>query len=170
MRLFLRYFSLAILLSGCLEESDDTPFISPTLSRYDPLFTTRAELENSFAIQPEQPLNRSGKVLAYQELLFVVDPYRGVHVYDNTNVDNPQKLQFIRVLGIQDIALKENILYADNAVDIIGIDVQDIARPVLRSRLRNVLNEPLSPEGLDGRNIANNEISPEFIIFDYEER
>lgn len=40
-----------------------------------------------------------------------------------------------------DMAVKENVLYADNAIDMLAIDISDVTAPKLLKRLNAVLTD-----------------------------
>jgi hypothetical protein len=51
---------------------------------------------------------------------------KGIHVFDNTNPSDPQNLKFIEIPGNVDLAIKDNILYADSYVDLLAIDISNL--------------------------------------------
>lgn len=106
-------------------------------TRYRPVLMDRSDLEESIAFLPPQEQRAYGKIYRQDNLLFINEPFLGVHVVDNSDPRQPKKLGFIRIPGNIDIAMKGNYLYADNAVDLItlrwegnGITVTDRNREV----------------------------------------
>ncbi len=59
-------------------------------------------------------LTNPGKIYTYGSTLFINELNAGIHVINNSNPQNPVPLKFIKILGNVDIAVKDNILYADN--------------------------------------------------------
>ena len=51
---------------------------------------------------------------------------KGVHIIDNTSPSHPVNLGFIEIPGNADIAIKNNILYADSYVDLVALDISDV--------------------------------------------
>jgi hypothetical protein len=114
---------------------------------YVPIIVERQTLESSVASVPSQALKNPGKIFIRGSHLYVVEQYYGVHVYDNSNPAQPQKLGFIRILGCTDVAVRANTMYASSAVDMVTIDIANLQAVKETSRERNVLSELVSPLG-----------------------
>ena len=106
-----------------------------------PLTMSVEEFRNSVDIISPLPVEKSGKIYAYQDYIFVNDKYRGVHVIDNRNPASPQKIAFIKIPGNVDIAVKDNYLYADSLRDLLVFDLSDINQINLANRLTDVLRD-----------------------------
>ncbi|MBE0678633.1 MAG: hypothetical protein IH592_07705, partial [Bacteroidales bacterium] len=70
----------------------------------------------------------------------------GIHVIDNSNPANPEKVAFYEIMGNVDMAIRGNILFADSYIDLLAIDITDIDNPVEIDRIENVFPE-IVPEG-----------------------
>lgn len=117
LRLPLACLALLALLA-CSEEPKPPPPYS-----HEPIMMSYAELRASFAVEPPRKVVKNGKILRYGSLLFVVERYAGIHVIDNGDPSHPQRLQFLRIPGTVDLACKDGVLFADNTVDLVAIDV-----------------------------------------------
>lgn len=122
-------------------------FAFQTNKEYVPIIIERTELETSVASIPSQKLSNPGKIFIRGFNLFVVEQYYGVHIFNNIDPTNPVKLGFIRILGCTDVAVRGNMMYASSAVDLVTIDISDIANAKEVARNRNVLSELTSPLG-----------------------
>jgi len=132
-------FLLSLLLfSGCY-------YYEPTTS-YKPVLIQRSELENSITFINSRKVQNPGKIYTYQNFIFINELYYGVHVINNLNPELPENIGFITIPGNVDIAIKDNILYADNAVDLIAVDLSNMAYPNVLSRKRKVFPEPTPPD------------------------
>lgn len=49
---------------------------------------------------------------------------------------------FIQIYGNHDIAIKGDIMYADNLEDFIAIDISDMYNPVVVKRMEDVYEQP----------------------------
>ena len=101
---------------------------------------------------PPQPIGNLGKIYYKDPYIFVNERFRGFHVVDNSDPNRPEPIAFIQIFGSEDIAIKENILYADNYTDLVAIDITDIHNVQVVSRVKN-LYAPESkayPEGFSG--------------------
>lgn len=83
------------------------------------------DLREGILWQEPKLINVNGKVVVYQNLLFVLEPFEGVHVFDNSNNQNPIALGFLLVPGNSDIVVKDDVLYLDSYVDLVKIGVID---------------------------------------------
>ena len=143
MKTFL-YLSIPILMSGCGKYTEEyEPY-----SEYQPVLMHRSELEKSISFIDPQPLVNSGKIYIKDHLLFINELFRGVHVYDNSDPANPVALGFITLPGNVDISVDGDIVYADNAVDLVAFTFDGNGIQVL-DRNRDVFPE-LSPPDLSG--------------------
>jgi hypothetical protein len=111
---------------------------------YSPIFMERAELEHSvFYKQGERKLTNPGKIYCRSRYIFVNERYKGVHVIDNSDPSNPVNEGFIVAPGCIDMAMKGDVMYLDNAVDLVAFD---FATKRVTERIRNVLPEPAAPD------------------------
>jgi hypothetical protein len=63
----------------------------------------------------------------YGNLILFNERNRGIHVIDNANPAAPVNLLFLPIPGNIDIAVKDNILYADSYIDLVAIDIGDLS-------------------------------------------
>ena len=111
---------------------------------YTPVFISRETLENSVKyIAGARDMIQTGKIYYRAPYIYVNERYKGVHVINNTDPANPVNEGFILAPGCIDMAVKENILYIDNAVDLVSINLD--SRQITK-RIRNIFPEPLPPE------------------------
>ena len=75
-------------------------------------------------VLPPKPIGKRGKLLIAHEHLFVSEPGQGVHVFDDRDPEKPVPLFFIRIPGNIDIAVRDNLLYADSAVDLLTFELR----------------------------------------------
>jgi len=116
-----------------------------TQKHWEPVFMKRADLEQSVKyVNEKRPLKNPGKIYCKDDYIYVNELYKGVHVINNTHPANPVKEGFIIVPGCIDMAVKENILYVDNAVDLVAFDLES---KQVTQRIKDVLPETPSPSG-----------------------
>lgn len=101
---------------------------------------------------PPQPVENLGKIYYKDPFLYVNERFKGIHVYDNSDPANPVPLAFIQIFGSEDIAIKDNILYADNYTDLVAIDISDIYNVVVVDREEGLYSRDAKayPEGFSG--------------------
>lgn len=88
----------------------------------------------------QQPLKDSNKIYTYQHMLIINEERVGIHFFDNTDPENPSYIDFISLIGNQDMAIKNQYLYLDSFTDLIIFDLTDITAPPVRKQ--NVFNFP----------------------------
>ena len=138
------YKYLMLLATALLLCSDYYP-----QSGYIPVLMQRAEMERAVKLEPPRPMNDPGKIYYKSPYLFIVEKYKGVHIIENSNPANPEKIGFIHVDGIRDIAMKDDVMYADNAVDLIAIQFNALNTSVsVSKRLKNYFPEMSAPDGM----------------------
>jgi len=130
---------LALALPSCLR---DECVSHRVFVRMDPVYSTvQALRDGGFSIAQARPLRHPGKIYSYGHYLLINEIDEGIHIIDNSDPAHPANLSFIQITGNRDMAVKENILYADNVVDLLAIDITDPLAPVLRKRLENVFQK-----------------------------
>jgi hypothetical protein len=133
------FFIIVSLSSAAL----DAPFYNGR--EYTPVFMSRETLENSVRYIPgAREIVQTGKIYYRKPYIYVNERYKGVHVINNTNPSQPVNEGFILAPGCIDMAVKGNILYLDNAVDLVSFDLES---KQVTKRLRDVFPEPISPDG-----------------------
>ncbi len=133
-----------VMLAGIwlLASSDIAP-----ASYYAPFYMDRDELRESVSYVPNKlEMKDPGKIWVNGDgtRIYVVERYLGVHVIDNSDPSSPVQTGFIIVPGCMDVAVKGNIIYMDNAIDLVAFDLD--AKEVTH-RLKDFFPEPISPDG-----------------------
>ncbi|OJU49579.1 MAG: hypothetical protein BGN96_10805 [Bacteroidales bacterium 45-6] len=135
---FVVAFSLLLFTSSSIEYSDKRA--------YAPVFIKRSELEKSVVyISEGRDLLDPGKIYVYGKYILVNERYKGIHLIDNSRPEAPRNIAFITVPGCLDMAVKDGILYVDNAVDLVAFD---LTSHLVTNRIRNILPPPSSPDNM----------------------
>ncbi|HSI90242.1 MAG TPA: hypothetical protein VK927_03955, partial [Adhaeribacter sp.] len=133
-------------LTACPGYVDISP--EPMVTAYEPIMMSRSQLEASISMKEPQPVSSPGKLYKYGHYILINELYKGVHIIDNQNPASPQNVAFVQVPGNVDIAVKNNVLYVDNAVDLVALDLSDVNNIQAGSRIRNAFPKLLPPDGL----------------------
>ena len=145
----LTYLVLALVpffFQSCLKDSCEREV---TYLKSTPVFKTLAEIRTGIQMEGPRELKKPGKMYFYNDYIFIGEQREGVHIIDNSNPEAPANIGFIKIPGNVDIAIRQNILYADNYIDLLAINIEDVYNPQLIHRNENVfphLGE--FPEGL----------------------
>jgi len=133
---------LAASLTGCMDRTVERITYTANVPVYMAFSDFRTSFEKSGPVEIRQP----GKIYFKDGYLFVNEYGKGIHVIDNSDPANPEKLAFYEIAGNIDMAIKGNILYADSYIDLVAIDITDIDNPKEVGRLMNIFPEVV-PEG-----------------------
>jgi hypothetical protein len=143
--LFSLLFVIICIGTGILLSSSDPVVV---YGEYTPIYMNRTEMESAVQIESPQPLRSTGKIYTYGQYILVNEKYKGIHVIDNSNPAAPQNIAFLHIDGCIDMAMKNNILYADNATDLIALKTTDnFASVQVTERIINIFPEIESPDG-----------------------
>lgn len=125
--IFFTLLFLPLLFTSCFKDSctETRNYIV-----YDPVFRSMTEL-NELKVMGPQEVSKPGKMYIYGKYLLINDYHKGIHVYDNSNPSNPINLAFYPILGNVDLSVKNNMLYADNFLHLLTINITDPVNPVL---------------------------------------
>ncbi len=133
---------LAASLTGCMDKTVERITYTANVPVYMAFSDFRTSFEKSGPVEIRQP----GKIYFKDGYLFVNEYGKGIHVIDNSDPANPEKIAFYEIVGNIDMAIKGNILYADSYIDLVAIDITDIDNPKEVGRLMNIFPEVV-PEG-----------------------
>jgi len=105
---------------------------------YEPIYLSYSDLRKPVTAAAPEALSKSGKIYVYGNLILFNERNRGIHVLDNTNPAAPLNAFFLPVPGNIDIAVKDNILYADSYIDLVAIDISVPANSHEVNRVQSV--------------------------------
>ena len=134
-----------LLLSALFLSGSD---IYEPYSNYKPVFMYRTDMENAVQLHEARTIENPGKIYLKDDYIFVNEKYSGVHIIDNSNPIDPKKIAFMQIDGCIDMAMKGNVLYADNAVDLIAVKFSpEYSSAQVTERIREVFPELHAPDG-----------------------
>jgi len=114
-------FSVMVLLLAFSSACTDKVF--ETFNANSPVYLSYTELRSAVKMNSAREMNNPGKIYFKDNFIFINEKMKGVHVYDVSDPKSPINKGFIEIPGNIDIAIKDNILYADSYVDLVAIDV-----------------------------------------------
>lgn len=124
-------FILAFCLQSCVKDKCER---ERTYTKYTPVYASMEEIRTPIQMDASRALTDPGKIYVYNDYIFINEKREGVHIFDNTNPDSPEKIGFLSIPGNVDIAIRNNTLLADNYIDLLSIDISDINNPTLIKR------------------------------------
>ena len=151
MKLFVTMILGCLLLQSCCYSGDcNDEGVDPiaVFSEYTPVILDRPTFETSVELQDSRAIAQSGKIYVLGELLFVNEVNEGFHVFDNADPTSPIPLSFIKAPGATDVAIKNNVYYINQAVDLIAVTYDKVsANLVVTKRIRDIFPVKISPDG-----------------------
>lgn len=149
---------LCLLCTACIyiDDGGDPPI---PISLYDPVVVKRSVLENSTEIQSAKEIVNSGKIYVKDDYLFVGEKNEGFHVFDNSDPSNPVKKAFLKVLGASDLTVKGDIIYINNATDLIAVKPNLEAKTLqITKRIANAFPQMPPPDNFGSYSVGQDEI------------
>lgn len=114
---------ILLLFTECVDT--DPPFDQGYVDGYSPVYGAQSIAD--IALQGPSEVNIPGKIYIYGKYLLVNESGKGIHIFNNEDPGNPQNLGFIQMMGNSDMAIKDGILYADHAGDLVALSIHDFS-------------------------------------------
>lgn len=127
-------FIVPLIFSSCQDIREQTV----TWVEYEPVYMSHEAFISSVKLESSRELQRPGKIYFYDGYLFVNEVNKGIHIIDNSNPSVPVNIGFINIPGNKDIAIRNNLLYADSQKDLLVFDIQNLESPELLHRVSDV--------------------------------
>ncbi|GLR18932.1 hypothetical protein GCM10007940_35480 [Portibacter lacus] len=124
---------VSALGTSCLRDKCDA---TREYIQFNPVYMTGTQLNYDITTVSDKALVNPGKIYFYKNYLFINEQGEGVHVYNNENPAAPVHETFYNIPGNFDIAIKDDILFADNPLYLLTIDISTITNPQLKTRER----------------------------------
>lgn len=138
----------SLSLTGCIQDQCNSV---RTYVQMDPVYVTPEQLLEAVEILPARELEDPGKIYAYGDYILVNERYKGLHIIDNSNPAQPQNAGFLNIPGNVDMAIRNNVLYADHVHDLLAIDVSDMLNPVVSGVVEGVFEDARFYPYVDGQ-------------------
>ncbi|MEJ7914181.1 MAG: hypothetical protein WKF70_13560, partial [Chitinophagaceae bacterium] len=111
-----------LALCGCVK---DTATRTYSYTIHEPVYKTTAEVRANIKSNTPVPLQRPGKLYMRGNFIFLNEIDKGIHIINNGDPAKPINVAFIDIPGNLDLAVKDNLLYADLYTDLVTIDVSN---------------------------------------------
>ena len=122
-----------LLLASCSlfkdEIIDDREMVD--VAYFVPQYETTAQLAAKVTVESPKDYAEAGKIVTYQNYIFINKPNEGIHVVDNSNPATPVNLHFINIPGSLDLTIIDDHLYSDMFSALVVFDISDVTLPDL---------------------------------------
>jgi len=140
-KLFL-FLAVAGFFISCEQKYSETI----TYQVNEPVYMTADAFQKSVIVTNEKhAVTGGGKICFYNDFLYISEPGVGIHVINNHNPGNPHTVGFIKLLGNADLAIRNNMLYADAFANLVWFDISAPGNPKLKGILEDVFTNVLPP-------------------------
>jgi hypothetical protein len=135
------YFLLLLLLSftGCQDKVFQTYKVSK------PVYMSYDDLRSGVEVTAPTEIDEPGKIYIKDHYIFLNEVRKGIHIINNEDPGNPHIIKFIEIPGNVDMAVKENILYADSYVDLVALDISNLEDIKEVARFKDMFNYSIPP-------------------------
>ena len=131
---YIRYaFILAFLFTGCMKDK-----VTKTYKISTPIFEVLTKFRETIKSQPAMNIDVAGKITVAGNYIYLSEPYKGIHVIDNSNPSSPKNVSFINIPGNEDMAITGKTLYADAYGDLVTFDISNPLDVVAKNFAANV--------------------------------
>jgi len=125
-----------LFLTSC----EDSNVQTITWVEFEPVYMSMAEFQRAVDLEESRDLVNPGKIYFYNGFLFINEINKGVHIIDNRDPSAPVNTGFINIPANKDIAVKDDILYADSQKDLLVFDIKNLQQAELTDRIESVFN------------------------------
>jgi hypothetical protein len=128
---------ILLLIAGC----SDKVKVSQTYSVMEPVYMTTAEIRSSFEVAAPKVVTNTGKIYLYGQYIFLNEPGEGIHIIDNSDKENPDRISFIRIPGNYEMAARGNRIFADSYLDLVVLDITNPTDVTMTARIEDIFLE-----------------------------
>ena len=115
-----------ITLAIGFQHCEDTCVVENTFVYLEPVYSTSAEIKAAAGFKAPQEIHKAGKIYFYENFIFVNEIGEGIHFIDNSNPASPNPVGFLNIPGNLDLAIQNDLLYADSYIDLIVFDISNL--------------------------------------------
>ena len=144
LKIFLHCLLFCVLFSSCWDFNNrNIGTGEPRLKVLGqiPVYGTEVFAKNILYTATPLPVINGGNIYAFYNYLFQVESGYGIHVIDNTNPGNANRIGFITIKGCSQLSIKDDKLYANSYDDLVVLDFSTLNNIQIVSRLKGVFTE-----------------------------
>ncbi len=89
-----------------------------------PVYISPDDFSVIYTTDPQETVDQ-GSFLVNGDFIYINERFKGIHVIDNSNSFDPQKVYFWNIPGNSEFSIDGDLLFADNSRHLITIDISD---------------------------------------------
>ena len=134
--------AIAVMLVSCSDRYTETV----TYNINEPVIMSAADLHSSIKVTGQKhKIENYGKICFYDGYLYIAENGKGIHIVDNNQPTKPEIVGFIELIGNYDMAIHNDILYADMCSNLVWFDISNPENPLSAGCLANAFPAFLPP-------------------------
>ena len=151
------YFILLFVLVACENTYEDLHWYSRPyyLTKSYPIRLDASAILTDVQVKPPANPDAVFKIVSNDKYVFVGEKMKGIHVFEKTDASHVKPLCFIECKYMKAFDVANNILYCNNFVDLLAVDVEDPLRAKVLQRVSGHFNK-YSNSSLNMNNPAAN--------------
>jgi hypothetical protein len=119
-KIFIPLLILTVFLSSCIKDKS-----TKTYTIYRPEFSVRQSIKDNAFLQSPSIMKNLGSFALYNNMMFINEKNKGIHVIDCSQPSNPVNKGFIPIPGNTGLAIKNDALYADCYCDLLVFSISN---------------------------------------------
>jgi hypothetical protein len=128
----------ALSLTSCLKDQCEREV---TYMQSIPVYMTKSEIRlGSATNEAPRELENPGQFYYYKEHIFIAEQGKGIHIIDNRQPENPQNIAFLAISGADNMAIRNDILYVNNYIDLLVVDISNPHNATVISRTEDAFD------------------------------
>ncbi len=131
--------ALGLIINSCQDKTLQT-FMANV-----PVYMSYEELRTPLTISGGEELIHPGKIYFKDQFVYINEYQQGIHVVDLSDPENPTPKAFIEIPGNVDMAIRNNVLFADSYVDLLLIDISNPLQPQEIKRIEKLFEYVIPP-------------------------
>ena len=128
-RLIFLLFSVLFLQCNQSNTTDEDDVEMVEVAYHTPTYETPSQLSAKITVTPAKDYATAGKIITYENYIFINRPLEGIHVVDNSNPTAPVNLHFINIPGSLDMSIIDNHLYTDMFSALVVFNIENVTAP-----------------------------------------
>ena len=108
--------------------------------KYDFVYEDLDSFRESVKVQSAEEISNISATHIYGNYIFLVESGRGIHVLDQSNIEDIKNIRFINIPGVLHVEVQNQSIFADSLMDLVVVDISNISDIKVSSRLTNVFD------------------------------
>jgi hypothetical protein len=126
--------ALGTVFTGCKDKHIE----SRTFMANVPVYKSYEDVRKDIKMEDAKEVVNPGKIYVFDNYLLINEQHKGIHIFNNSNPNNPQNLGFLSLPGNTDVEVKGTSMYADSYTDLVVLDITDVLNATETTRITDV--------------------------------